>query len=117
MKRSKPALRRVILSRLYEHLQREYGVPVSREEFVEGTWSPSRIDGLLAFKSDYWIEELRTALDRLDEGTYGTCIGCHGTIAPRTLQQDPSRRVCDACERRFSHQMTESLERPLGAAR
>jgi len=113
MKRSKPVLRRVILSRLYEHLEREYGVVVSREEFVGGGLSLSRIDGLLAFKSDHWIDELRTALDRLDEGTYGICIGCHGAIAPRVLHRDPSRRVCDSCEQRFSHQMTESLERPL----
>ncbi len=40
---------------------------------------------------------LRSALDRLDAGTYGTCLRCGGGIAPGRLAALPEAPFCAAC--------------------
>lgn len=45
------------------------------------------------------IQRLRAALERLDEGEYGTCVRCGDTIAPRRLEADPAVPTCIACAR------------------
>lgn len=95
-------LRRVILCRLYDHIEEQYGIERTREEFVEGDLSIHQIDAILAFKSDPLLDELRMALGRLDDGSFGICLGCKGEISQELLQRDPVRRVCSRCERQFS---------------
>ena len=96
------ALRRVILGRLFDHLREHYGIELTREAFVDGDLSLRRIDELLAFKSDLRIGELRGALGRLEEGTYGTCIVCKARMQAELLLDDPTRRCCSGCEKRLS---------------
>lgn len=66
------------------------------------------IDGILAFKSDSRLDELRGALERLENGTYGTCIGCKRQIRQADLDKDLTRRVCDRCEREFINRLVET---------
>lgn len=103
MSKHKRAVRCAILCRLFEHLENAYGIDWSRDLFVNGQLSLHQIDALLAFKSDALIDELRSALERLDAGVYGTCMRCKRKISDALLDQDPARRVCVECEEEFSH--------------
>lgn len=103
MRKNKRAVRGAILCRLFEHLEGAYGIDWSQDLIVDGQLSLHQIDALLAFKSDALIDELRSALDRLDAGVYGICICCKRTISGALLEHDPARRVCVECEEEFSH--------------
>ncbi len=103
MKKSKRVIRRQILSRMYDFLQDQYSIFYSRETFLSGDLPIHDIDALLAFKSDSQLGELRNALDRLEDGSYGTCIGCKSAISQDILDKDPVQRICGACEKKFFH--------------
>jgi RNA polymerase-binding transcription factor DksA len=106
MKNSRRVMRRAILSNLRAHLQNAYGVDLGEESFVQGHMSIRDIDAVLAFKSDFRIDELRGALDRLERGVFGQCLACKGTIDPESLVADPTIRLCATCERLYGHVMT-----------
>ena len=103
MIKSKRAVKRAILYKLYEHLQETYGIDWTPELFTNGTLSLSQIDALLAFKHDGMIDELWSALTRLDGGEYGLCIRCKKEVSEDLLEKDPTRRICRDCEVEFSH--------------
>ncbi|MBP1646863.1 MAG: hypothetical protein H6Q30_308 [Bacteroidetes bacterium] len=97
------SLQRAVLSRLFDHLQEHYGVDSARDFFVDGRLNLHQVDALLAFKSDSQLDELRSALDRLEHGTYGVCITCKRPISRDVLERDPGRSICAACEQGFNH--------------
>ena len=101
MKKSKRVMRRVILSRLFDNLQEHYLLDYTREWFVN--LSLHEIDAILAFKSETVLDELRHALDRLEDGRFGICISCKGEINQQTLDSDPAQRVCSDCENTLAH--------------
>ncbi len=103
MRQNTERIRRVILSRLYDHLLEQYVVPWPREPFVRGTATEHEIDAVLAFRSDEYLDELRTALDRLKCGTYGICLSCKGRIPVDMLVLNPARRLCSVCEEVLVH--------------
>ncbi len=112
----KRTMRRAVLSRLFEHLQAKYGFDWSREVFIdEGSSTSHQIDAALAFKSDAHIEEFRSALHRLEEGTYGICLTCKRPISQDTLDADPTARLCPVCEHSYAHPVIEGLEPQLHA--
>ncbi len=115
MKRSKRVMRRAILECLYCHLEDAYGLEGNREAFVNGQPALREVDAVLAFKSDPRIDELRGALDRLDQGSYGRCLACKGVIDQSLLDADPAQRFCSACERLYSHMLTQAYTFPLSA--
>jgi DnaK suppressor protein len=43
------------------------------------------------------IEGITLALARIDNGTYGTCQGCHGAIPVERLEVIPHARLCVTC--------------------
>ncbi len=106
MKKSKRMVRRSILQCLYAHLQDAYGLESTAEQFVQDQMSDREIDALLAFKSDARIDELRSALNRLEAGGYGTCLACKSPVDQNLLDVDPARRLCGSCEVLYSHIMT-----------
>ena len=110
MKKSKRVMRRAVLSKLFAHLEEYYGCDWSRETFVDDRLSLHQIDALLAFKSDPRLEELRSALLRIDDGSFGICISCKREIGQEVLDRDPSQRVCTACEKEYSHVMVHDYE-------
>jgi hypothetical protein len=110
MKTKEQGKRCAILCTLFEHLHETYGFDLSREIFADGRLSLHQLDALLAFKSDARVEELRCALERLDQGVYGVCIRCHQTISDALLNEDPARRVCTECEEEFSHSVLHESE-------
>ena len=104
--KSRRAMRRVVLSSLFDHLEQRFGVDWSRDTFVDGSLSLPQIDALLAYKSDPRIEELRGALGRLERGTFGVCCCCKARIPASVLERDPARRFCGECEQRYLHHNT-----------
>lgn len=106
MKKSKRLIRRQILSRMYDFLQDQYAIFYPRETFLNGELPIHDLDALLAFKSDSHLEELRHALDRLEDGSYGICISCKAAIKQEMLDRDPVQRICAECEQKFFHVST-----------
>lgn len=43
------------------------------------------------------IREIRSALERIADGSYGTCESCGGDIADRRLEALPHTRLCVTC--------------------
>ncbi len=46
------------------------------------------------------IARIDAALKRLDEGSYGACVICGETIAPKRLELDPAVPTCITCAAR-----------------
>ena len=44
------------------------------------------------------LREVRAALQRIREGTYGTCIECEEEISPRRLAAVPAAALCIRCQ-------------------
>lgn len=44
-------------------------------------------------------EEIATALEMIEEGRYGVCVGCQGSIAQERLEAVPHALVCSRCAR------------------
>jgi DnaK suppressor protein len=40
------------------------------------------------------LAEVQSALNRLDDGTYGTCERCSAPIEDETLERSPTARLC-----------------------
>ena len=50
-------------------------------------------DSIVVLKT-HRLERINTALQMIDEGTYGTCIKCGRQIDPRRLDADPAALTC-----------------------
>ena len=103
MKKSSRHMRHVILGRLYTYLQDQYSISLPESFPLEDLRSHHQVDAMLAFRSDPLLVELRAALDRLDDGTFGVCLSCKEEIDEDLMDRDPTRRMCDRCERVYSH--------------
>jgi DnaK suppressor protein len=53
--------------------------------------------GALLDEARAHLTALQRAIDRLGAGTYGTCDGCGGPIAPERLAARPATSACIAC--------------------
>lgn len=108
MAASKLAVRRGIISNLFEYLKLNYDFERPAETFLSGQISDRDIDIMLSYKSDHRLGELREALARVENGTYGYCIGCKRPLSRTDLEQDPAKRVCTACEESFNLHVSAS---------
>ncbi|HEX9658616.1 MAG TPA: hypothetical protein VGB89_17045 [Bacteroidota bacterium] len=115
MKRSNRATRKMILLKIYNHLQDHYGINVERDEFINDRLHTHQLDAILAFKSDLVLDSLRGAIDRIEEKTFGLCVLCKGEIAQDAIEENPVRRFCERCEHRYSgshHHVEEAHHSP-----
>jgi RNA polymerase-binding protein DksA len=59
------------------------------------------------------LREVEAALDRIEQGSYGTCEACDGPIGEDRLQANPAASRCIGCqamhERTFAHPGTPTL--------
>jgi DnaK suppressor protein len=46
------------------------------------------------------LVRIEAALQRLDEGRWGHCVGCGGAIAPKRLAVMPEATLCISCSQR-----------------
>jgi hypothetical protein len=100
------SMRKAVLSEIFDHLVRTYGIELRRDEFTGGMLSSPEIEGILSFKSDPHLDELHDALRRIEQGTYGVCLGCKHEIGDTVLQKDPSSRMCSVCDHEYSKPVT-----------
>jgi DnaK suppressor protein len=65
------------------------------------------------------VNRITAALDRLNDGEYGTCVECGEKIAAARLRALPEVQTCVRCqdmiERRGRHQELEPVEAEVGA--
>jgi len=62
------------------------------------------------------LRNVRAALRRIDDGTYGTCVHCEEEISPKRLNAVPWTPYCIACQEaadRAQEEGNESLEELL----
>jgi hypothetical protein len=103
VKTTKVTLKRIVLNRLYDHLCSHYSVQFPRRSFLEAETGSHIVDAVVAFKSDIEIEVLTNALNRIEDGSFGTCWFCGRRIPLKLLKEDPAVRVCRPCEDRVLH--------------
>lgn len=46
------------------------------------------------------LARIETALERIEQGEYGSCVACGGPIAPKRLELDPATPLCVSCAER-----------------
>jgi len=46
------------------------------------------------------LADIDSALKRIDDGTYGTCVGCGQEIPLQRLEANPAASLCIDCKRR-----------------
>jgi DnaK suppressor protein len=49
-------------------------------------------------RNSKWLREVRTALRRIDAGTFGICVGCDENIDPKRLAAVPWASSCIVCQ-------------------
>lgn len=54
------------------------------------------------------LELVESALQRLDQGVYGDCVGCGEAIALSRLRVQPAAQRCAACQADFEHVAAQS---------
>ena len=52
------------------------------------------------------LAELRSALRRVNAGTFGFCLGCEGKINPRRLAAVPWASFCIVCQEALDREKT-----------
>lgn len=64
------------------------------------------------------VNRLSSALDRLDDGAYGTCVECGEAIAPARLRVMPEVETCVRCQDRLERygRQLETAEVEAGVA-
>lgn len=67
-----------------------------------GTEPSEALDNVLAVEQvqEQLYERINSALFRIDEGTYGSCLACGRDIAESRLDALPYAEYCIDCERR-----------------
>lgn len=87
----------VFLDEQRERLQRN-------EELFRALAADSSVDGIereaarrAAEQAYASIQETNRALEHMDDGSYGSCVGCGRTIPFERLEAVPRTRTCVAC--------------------
>ena len=58
------------------------------------------IDYTLGDNAEQVISEIDASLQRIDDGTYGTCVGCGHEIPRERLEANPWASLCIDCKRK-----------------
>ncbi len=59
-----------------------------------------RLNSVQATAIGQALKEIGEAFTRIDDGTYGVCLGCSKTVPVERLEIFPYTRYCVACQRR-----------------
>ncbi len=55
------------------------------------------------------LEEIAGAIDRMEEGEYGTCMDCEDRITKKRLDAVPWARYCVPCQERIEQGIQEEI--------
>jgi DnaK suppressor protein len=87
-----------------EEQQRQYEADTSTDRTEPNEEAQVRTDsntrGSLMYHDEERLVRVRSALTRIEEGTYGQCVSCGGPINEERLEAKPEAAFCIACERR-----------------
>ena len=70
-------------------------------------------------RESHLLRQVKAALRRIDDGSFGTCVECESAISPRRLAALPWALLCIQCQEaadRDRQERTESLGDSLGNA-
>lgn len=85
----------------FEALIRDSGEGAGDDQADAGTKTFEREHEMsLAYNAQLVLEQTERALQRLDNGTYGTCEDCGGPIGKHRLQYMPRATLCRDCKER-----------------
>lgn len=56
------------------------------------------------------LREVRTALDRIGDGSYGVCLECEEEISQKRLQAVPWATLCLACQEQLDGNLQQEVE-------
>ena len=59
------------------------------------------------------VRDIEAALDRMQQGTYGECIDCGGTISYERLKAYPTAKRCIQCQTRVERDRGSGVPRNL----
>jgi DnaK suppressor protein len=107
--------------RTLEDLIEAMTAPVDRRAEIAVENAPDTIDlvqragerdlAILRIESDFnRLQNLRLALERIEEGTYGTCLGCEREIGVKRLRAVPWATYCVTCQELADRQRDGSAE-------
>ena len=74
------------------------GRVLSKRELMEAVWPDVHVGEDSLFQC---IREIRAALTRMDDGSYGICGDCGTDIPLARLQVQPAALRCIACQERY----------------
>ena len=61
------------------------------------------------------LRNIRAALGRIEEGSFGVCCGCEQDISPKRLAAVPSTAFCIMCQEIVDRRHYEGAENPDGS--
>lgn len=64
-------------------------------------------------RDDAELREVRAALSRLRDGSYGICIDCGEPIEMKRLQAQPAASRCIDCQKRYEHEYVSTNPREI----
>ena len=59
------------------------------------------------------VRRLRSAIGRIDDGSYGICLECEEEIAPKRLRAIPWAELCITCQERADASMNRRRGTPI----
>jgi len=60
------------------------------------------------------LRDVKSALLRIDDGSFGTCIQCEWPISPKRLAAVPWAPLCIECQEAADRDQYEAAESPIG---
>lgn len=98
------ATRKMLELQLQELLDRATGIEDVLSDRGDSDWEENAVDmetdEAMAAVGDVTkkeIQEIRLALSRLSNGTYGVCAGCGKVISAERLSELPATSTCSRC--------------------
>ncbi len=106
-KKTTEALRNALVERRRSLLRRRRGALADEEQLLaerEPDWedlavtqtAAALLEGLSEAEGTA-VTRIQAALDRIAQGTYGTCVACHGPIDRKRLRAVPDTYCCGTC--------------------
>jgi hypothetical protein len=74
-------------------------IPPEESDTIRTSPSVTLLDRMMAFRTSPWFYEIRAALRRIEEGSYGACLMCKATIPFEFLARRPTARLCVRCRK------------------
>jgi DnaK suppressor protein len=107
-----------------ETMLRNMEQPLRRRDEIAVENAPDTIDrvqraaerelAIRQIESDFSrMQSVKLALDRIEDGGYGTCLRCEQEISPKRLQAVPWASYCVRCQEIADRERTESEETDL----